>query len=298
MSAKPAISVKGVRFGYTTSRSDACDENCAGDVLCGVSLDVEAGTCMCLMGANGCGKSTLLDCILGTNKPRAGEILIQGEPAESFSPAQLALKLSYVPQVHERSFPYLVEQVVEMGRTAHLGMFGAIGEDDVFAAQNAMDLCGIRHLAKRPYTKLSGGEMQMVMLARALAQGASIVIMDEPTAHLDFRNEVLFLETVERLVRDSGMTVLMATHAPNQAFHLERAGISVFVALMDGGRIVCADSPQNALTEDALRDVFGVSAVLLDGRPNGALDDEMRSIRQIAPIRTVDKHIKGTFDDA
>jgi iron complex transport system ATP-binding protein len=125
----------------------------------------------------------------------------------------------------------------------------------------------------------------MVMLARALAQDTGIILMDEPTAHLDFKNELLFLETVERLVKKRGVTVLMATHGPNQAFHLANAGVSTKVALMDEGVICKQGSPRTVLTEEALRAVFGIEAFLLergaDDKSNGRL------VRQIVPQRTV-----------
>lgn len=274
------LDLEGVRFGYQGS----------GEVLRGVTLSVRRGTCLCLMGVNGCGKSTLIDCVLGASRPAAGRIRIAGHPASSLKPAQMARLVSYVPQVHERSFPYLVEHIVLMGRTAHARGIGAPDFGDAELALRALEQCGIARLAKRPYTSLSGGEMQMVMLARALAQQTELVLMDEPTAHLDFKNELLFLETVERLVEEGGVTVLMATHAPNQAFHLANAGVPTRVALMCGGSIHAEGSPREVLTEETVRDVYGIEARLLVREPQS---EEERLIRQLVPQRTVDRGVAG-----
>lgn len=272
-SAAVMLEVRDVRFGYADG-----DE-----VLAGVTLEVRSGECMCLMGVNGCGKSTLLDCVLGAHRVLSGSIRVQGHDVRQLKPASLARMAAYVPQVHERSFPYEVEHIVLMGRTAHAQGLGAPDEGDAELARDALCACGIEHLAQRPYTSLSGGEMQMVMLARALVQEAPLILMDEPTAHLDFRNELLFLETVQRLVAESHVTVLMATHAPNQAFLLAQAGVPTRVALMHHGRVYREGAPRSVLDVKTLREVFGVHACLLEG-----FDGEGgRPVRQIAPLHTI-----------
>ncbi len=267
------LGVRGLAFGYGEHA-----------VLSGIDLRVSRGTCTCLMGVNGCGKSTLIDCILGENRPHAGEVLVAGRPIADMRPRDAARYVSYVPQVHERSFPYTVEQIVSMGLTAADGGWGSPGPDGLARVDEALDGCGIAHLAQRPYTSLSGGEMQMTLLARALVQDAPLVLMDEPTAHLDFRNELVFLETVERLVLQRGVTVLMATHAPNQAFHLAASGVSTRVAVMDGGRVACEGSPREVLTEEVLARVFGIEARLMEAEPKAAGE---RLLRQIVPVRTI-----------
>lgn len=269
-----------------------------GEILSGASLAVEEGSCLCLMGMNGCGKSTLIDCLLGENKPSSGSIALSGEDALRMSPARKAKLMAYVPQVHERTFPYEVEHIVMMGRTAHAGsLWKPGGTEDRRRVAEALESCGIPHLARRPYTDLSGGEMQMVMLARALVQDAPLVVMDEPTAHLDFRNEMLFLETVERLALRQGTTVLMATHSPNQAFHLASAGVPTRVALMHQGRIHALGSPREVLTEQALQQVFGVYGCLLEyDTPQGSPEHRAlagRPVRQLVPLRTIRAEARG-----
>lgn len=273
------LSVEGVRFGYGDGR----------DVLAGVDLTVRRATLTCLMGVNGCGKSTLLDCVLGERVAWAGSVLVDGFDVRDLRPAQLARLVSYVPQVHERSFPYTVEHVVSMGRTPWTGAGGKLDEEDQAFVERALATCGLDQLATRPYTDLSGGEMQMVMLARALVQDTPLVLMDEPTAHLDFKNELLFLETIEDLVKRENVTVVMATHMPNQAFHLASAGVPTQVALMHEGRVVREGPPRDVLDAAALAHVFGVEAVLME-RAHGPTG---RPIRQIVPTRTIERAGRG-----
>lgn len=242
-----------------------------------ITFDIQKGEILCLMGRNGCGKSTLIDCILGVHTLKKGEVWLEGKRISDFRPQELAKKMAFVPQVHHRSFPYTVYQVVLMGRTAYVGNFGAPDEEDKRIAKRIMEEVGIRHLADRPYTQISGGEMQMVMLARALTQETPFVLMDEPTAHLDLYNEMLFLEIAADFIGKEQKTVLMATHSPNQAFYLEQMGLKVRVALMDRGRLLASGTPETVLTEEMISGVYQVEGRLLtDG-----------CYRQWMPVRTV-----------
>ena len=251
-------------------------------VLDGFSLAVERGQIVCLMGVNGCGKSTFLDCVLGENRPESGSIFIDGRNAIDLRARDRARLVSYVPQMHERMFPYTVEHMVSMGRTAYQDAFSALDDEDRARVDEALAACGIAHLRERPCTALSGGEMQMTLLARALVQDAPLIVLDEPTAHLDFRNELIFLETIERLVAHKGTSVLMATHSPNQAFHLSAAGLDVHVALMERGTAACQGPPDRVLTPQVVRRCFGVEA-----RVVRVGDEGESSMRQIVPLATV-----------
>jgi iron complex transport system ATP-binding protein len=266
-----ALQARDVRFSFG-----------AHEVLRGVSLDLPAASILFLMGVNGCGKTTFIDCILGTNRIGSGSLLVLGDGVESLSPVELARRVAFVPQMHHLSFPYSVRQVVLMGRTAHLGGLGILSAEDQELVDEALELCGIAHLAKRPYTTLSGGEVQMVLLARALAQASPLVVLDEPTAHLDFRNEMVFLETVARLVRERSLSVLMASHAPNQAFYLADSGLDVQVALMQDGVVRRLMAPHETLTVECLREGFGVDALILEASCESA--GRPRRVTQIAPI--------------
>lgn len=249
-------------------------------VLKEITLHLAQGTLCCLMGQNGCGKSTLLDAILGVNVLQKGRILIEGQLVGSYKPEKLARKISYVPQGHNRSFPYKVRQIVLMGRTAYIGGFGSPSEEDKQITKDAMREVGIDHLADRPYTQISGGEMQMVVLARALVQSTPVIIMDEPTAHLDFYNELLFMETVANLVKSKGKTVILATHSPNHAFYFERHQIPVHVALMHEGKIYDEGSPSDVLHAENIKRIYRIEAQIFE-EPSG------KTAKQIIPMKTL-----------
>lgn len=261
-------------------------------VLDHFSLELMQGCVVCLMGVNGCGKSTFLDCVLGENKPNAGSIEIKGSDITAMKAHERAQLLAYVPQKHEQTFPYTVKHLVAMGRMVYQSGFGSTDENDRSLVGEALLTCGIEHLKDRICTELSGGEMQMVLLARALVQDTPLIVLDEPTAHLDFKNELLFLETIESLVIDKNVSVLMATHSPNQAFHLSSAGLDVQVALMSQGKVVKAGKPEDILTPESLRHYFGVLACMAQGWVQSDEEDttgEVTKIQQIVPVGTIAK---------
>ena len=266
---EPVIQVRDAAFSY------------GGPVIFEhVDLDIYPGQVCCLMGVNGCGKTTLIDCILGVHICTSGQILVGGKRVTDLKAAELAREIAYVPQVHDRSFPYLVKDIVLMGRTAHQKGLTAPGANDRRKCEEALERCGIAHLADRPYTQISGGEMQMVLLTRALVQETPVIVMDEPTAHLDYKNEQLFLETVADLVKQRSLGVLIATHSPNQAFAFENTGADTRVALMHDGGIAMLDLPSEVLNETTLVDVYGMEVRIAD------IDlGEDGHARQIVPIR-------------
>ena len=190
-----------------------------------LTLEIKRGEVFCLLGPNGCGKTTLIDCLMALHRPSAGSIDLCGRPLSGYKRHEIAQKVAFVPQIHSPSFPYTVKEVVLMGRTAYTGAFSAPGKKDEEIAIEAIGRVGMLSFADRAYTSLSGGEMKLVLLARALGQESDVIIMDEPTAHLDFRNELLFLETIGELVRKNGISVLIATHSPTHAFYFEGLGI-------------------------------------------------------------------------
>lgn len=266
----PLISVKNLAFAYDKT-----------NIFSNINLELHRGELCCLMGPNGCGKSTLLDCILGIHKTCEGEIEVEGKPLSSYKPLQLARKISYVPQIHDRSFPYQVLQIILMGRSAHMKTFETPSSKDERVALDALTSVGIAHLAERPYTQISGGEMQLVMLARALVQETPMIIMDEPTAHLDYKNELIFMETVAKLIENYGVSVLMATHAPNQAFYFENKQTNVKIALMDRGAMYQMGSPKEVLTETTIREIYHIDSKILTD-----YSDETGTLRQIVPLKS------------
>ena len=173
------LQIENLSFGYQKKK-----------VLKGITFSVERGEVFCIFGPNGCGKTTMLDCILGLNKPDGGTITIEGENAATLSPMEKAQKMAYVSQKSDRTFPYTVLEIVLMGRTAYAGIFSSPGRDDVIIAENALNSVGMLAFKDRIYTTLSGGEAQLVKIARAIAQDTPVIIFDAPTSHLEFRLEL------------------------------------------------------------------------------------------------------------
>lgn len=255
-----------------------------GQVFHDISFQVESGQVFCLLGANGSGKTTLLDCILGINKLQTGSIVMQGIDTQTLQAGRLAKHIAYVPQRHENSFPYTVIEMVKMGRTAYTGRFEAPSQEDKNIAKQALNTVGLLELRHRPFTHLSGGESQMVLIARALAQRTPLIIMDEPTAHLDFRHELIVLETIAQLVREEGLAVVMATHRPNHIFYFENQHIPVHVALIHRKNLLASGSAAQVVTEANMARLYGVKARLLDFQV-----EKDHFIKQMVAIGTLPK---------
>ncbi len=205
-------------------------------VLKEISVSFAAGEIVSLLGPNGSGKTTLLKLLLGLQPPRSGRVELEGRNVSGIPAKQIARRIAYVPQVHRISFGYRVLDVVLMGRLPHKPLFFRYGRDDEQIALEALERLRITHLADRPYTEVSGGERQLVLIARALAQGADIFIMDEPVNGLDYGNQIRLLGRIADLA-DSGFTFIKTTHFPDHALW-----ISDRVVMLDKGRIV-ADGP-------------------------------------------------------
>ncbi len=218
-----------------------------------ISLQVASGEVLCLLGPNGSGKTTLFKTLLGLIRPQGGEVCIGGKPLGQLSRPELARSVAYVPQAHSAQFPYTVLDMVVMGRTAHLGLFAAPNTGDCDKALEALTRLGIRDLANSEYTRISGGQRQLALIARALAQAAPTIVMDEPTASLDFGNQVLVLKEVARLASE-GLGIVLSTHDPDHAF-----AIADRVALLSDGKLIASGAPEVVLSPDRLRKVYGVS---------------------------------------
>ena len=232
-------------------------------VLKGVSFHLAAGEVVSLLGANGAGKSTLLRLLLGLIRPDQGEVTLDGTPIGSIGRRQLAQALAYVPQAHQAPFPYTVEEVVTLGRLAHRGLLQASQWADRQAVQAALQRLGIVHLAQRPYTDISGGERQLALIARALAQGARFLVMDEPVSGLDYGHQMRLLSLLRELARE-GYAIIKSTHHPEHAL----LG-STRVIVLQEGQIRRDDTPERVLTNELLTSLYGVGAdvvILPDGR--------------------------------
>ncbi len=220
-------------------------------VLFDISLTVDSGDVVCLLGANGSGKTTLFKTVLGLIRPFGGKVCVDGQDIATWPRKRLAETFGYVPQAHTPPFAYRVRDVVLMARSVHTGPFSSPGKNDVAIAERALDRLNILRLADEHYTELSGGERQLVLIARALAQEARVLVLDEPTANLDFGNQVRVLRHMKELAQ-SGLGLLITTHSPN--FALLSASR---VALMKHGRIMAIDSAEAALTPAALEAAYG-----------------------------------------
>ncbi|MDR1888229.1 MAG: ABC transporter ATP-binding protein [Zoogloeaceae bacterium] len=227
-------------------------------ILDGISFRLEAGQVLALLGINGAGKSTLLRLVLGLLTPAAGEIRLAGRPLPEWSRRQIARQLAYVPQAHVSLFPYLVRDVVTMGRLPLGSLFRAPAPADRNAALAALHHMGISHLAARPYTEISGGERQLALIARALCQGARFLILDEPATGLDYGHQLRLLERLGQLANE-GYGVLMSTHHPD---HARLA--STRVLLMDKGRIYAEGRPDSVLTPENLQFLYNIPPALLN----------------------------------
>ena len=242
-----SLEARELGFGYPSRRIGS-----------GASFRLAEGEVLCLLGPNGSGKTTLFKTLLGLLPAQAGEVLLDGRPVARMSRQRLARSLAYVPQAHEAYFPFSVLETVLMGRTAHVGLFSTPGPRDADIAARALETLGIDHLADAEYTRISGGERQLTLIARALAQEPRIVVMDEPTANLDFGNQTLVLERVAALAR-AGIGVVMATHDPDHAFLCAHR-----VAMLHEGALSGLGRPEEVITPASLRELYGVDVDVVE----------------------------------
>ena len=226
-----------------------------------LELALGAGEVLCVLGPNGGGKTTLFRTLLGLIAAQEGEVRLDGEALGALERSAVARRVGYVPQGHVAQFAFTVRDVVLMGRTAHVGLFAAPGAADRAAAERAIETLGIGDLAERVVTELSGGERQLTMIARALAQGARALVLDEPTASLDFGNQVRVLREIRRLAAE-GYAVVFSSHDPSQAFLAASR-----VLLLARGGALRQGTPTEVITAENLRQVYGVEVRVtpLDG---------------------------------
>ncbi len=222
-----------------------------------INFSLEAGSVCCLLGANGAGKSTFLKTLLGIQPAIQGTITVGEKPLSALSPKQIASAIAYVPQAHAKPFPFLVEEMVLMGRSADVNWYQTPKAEDRDRAYEALDSLGITRLALRRYTELSGGEKQLVLIARALCQQSQVLIMDEPTASLDFGNQIRVLDHIQTL-KARGMAVLVTTHTPS---HVRL--IADRLALIEKGTGFRSGTVDALFTPQALSGIFNLSEARL-----------------------------------
>lgn len=233
-------------------------------VLRGVSLRVASGCFLGLVGPNGSGKTTLLRIAAGLLKPARGRVLLGGEPVDGMSRMQLARQLAFLPQGANLPTSFTAWELVLMGRTPYISFLGRESPSDVAAAERAMELAGCRELAGRRIGELSGGEQQRVLMARALAQQPKVLLLDEPTAHMDMQHQIAAVELVASLVEE-GMATLGVFHDLNLA-----ARYCHRIALLSRGSLAAEGAPAEVLTQQAISSVFKVKLCLAPHPEGGA----------------------------
>jgi iron complex transport system ATP-binding protein len=240
------VEVRGAGFSYGEHT-----------VFHNLDLDIFRGEVLTVLGPNGCGKSTLLRCIGGALALSRGAVRIDNVDVASLNAGARARKIGFLFQHHVPSFPFQVLDVVAMGRTPHLSLFGAPSAYDATLAEQALEQVGMRHLKDRLYTELSGGELQLVLLARTLVQQPDVILLDEPTAHLDFKNQAQSLKALAALAAQ-GVTMIVTTHDPNHAFLLPGR-----VTLMQPGGVILTGHASQVISDSTLSATYGIDIAVL-----------------------------------
>lgn len=227
-------------------------------VMRDVSLALRPGDCVALLGANGAGKTTLLRALLGFVRPDAGEVRLGGRPILAQNRREIARRVAYVPQAHAPTFPYLVREIVAMARAPAAGWGPGLGDADEAAIDRALARLGLTAFAERSYAALSGGERQAVLVARALAQGAQTLLMDEPTSSLDLGQQARLMKLLGDLAAE-GHAILMSTHQPELALRWFNRAI-----LLHDGEVLGDGTPREILTPEALTRLYAVDVRLVE----------------------------------
>ncbi len=243
------LTASNLAFAYSSER----------EILTSVSLTLSSGQLMFVLGANGTGKTTLLECMSGLRLPLRGCVTVDGQDLHHLPIRARAQHIGLVPQMHEPVFAFTVEQAVLMGRAPHMGLFGRPSAQDHQAVQQSIEAVGIQHLSQRPYTKISGGERQLALIARGLAQGAHCLLMDEPVAHLDPHHQHEVLSIVRQLA-DEGFSFMVSSHLPNHALLY-----GDWVAFLTEGCAAIQGVPAVTITEQSLNQAYEMEFEIVEG---------------------------------
>ncbi|MDD2252096.1 MAG: ABC transporter ATP-binding protein, partial [Dehalococcoidales bacterium] len=237
------LQVNNLSFSYHSDRKIFHD----------VNFSLDHGEVLSILGTNGAGKSTLLNCIANLYHPDSGEILLSGEPMAKMNLRDVAQKIGYVPQIHMPAYAYTVREFVVMGRTPYIGSFATPKAADYKIADEALERMKITHLREKPYTEISGGERQQVLLARVIAQKPRLILLDEPTAHLDYGNQYRVVQMIRQLAEE-GYALIMTTHNPEHAIILNGK-----VAILNCKGVLGVGHAAETLSAETLSKLYGLS---------------------------------------
>ena len=273
------LEARGIHFSYTPDKP----------VLQDVSFDLEPGELLFILGRNGSGKTTLLSCLNGIFSPTSGEVLLDGRAIGSYNAVERARKIGLIPQLHTPTFTYSVREMVLMGRSPHLNLLGTPGKEDQAVVDEALETVGLVDLQHRPYTQLSGGEQQLVLIARGLAQKCDILLMDEPSAHLDISNQYQVLEMIDQLSKQ-GLSFIISSHSPNNALAYAKR-----VLLLQKGRVMAYGELEETLTEPLLSAAYGLKTEVIYKKENGTTTP--RAILPRRPLAVSPETLKDPDSD-
>jgi len=243
------IEVNNISFSYNHGNRNIFEN---------ISFSISKGDVLCILGPNGTGKTTLLKCLNGLQDVDNGKILLNGKNLNSLSFSEISKLVGYIPQGHISTFPFSVIDVVLMGRSPYISLTDSPTEEDFKIAEKSLKNLGILDMKDRAYTTLSGGEKQLVFLARVLTQEPDLLILDEPTSHLDFGNQIRLLELIENLSKN-GLTIIMSSHFPDHTF----LGSSK-VAIMKNKNFIALGNPFNVVTRDNLKKAYNIDTELIE----------------------------------
>lgn len=235
------IEIEDISFSYTKNKN----------TLYNMTFDVSEGDICCILGKNASGKTTLVKCICKLLEPSKGKIYYNGNDISKMDRKTISRKLAFIPQEHRLSFNYNVIDVVLMGRYPHRKLFNKVNKKDLDIVFKNLCMLNIEHLSYKNYNELSGGEKQLVLIARALTQEPEVFILDEPTSHLDFKNQHLIMNKINKIACINKISIILTMHDPNLALKYCNKFISIKT-----GRIISVDYGINSLDESKLKDIY------------------------------------------
>ncbi|QDF29737.1 ABC transporter ATP-binding protein [Halarcobacter anaerophilus] len=228
------------------------------EILKGISFEINSSDIVSILGPNGCGKTTLLKIMLGFLKPSQGKVYFGGKDISKIKPKHFFQRVAYIPQIHDGAFGYLVKDVVLMGRMPYKSIFSNFNKEDKKITLNALEVMGIEHLKDEIYTTLSGGQRQLVLIARAIAQQADIFIMDEPVNGLDFGNQYKLLNKIKELSKKD-LTFIKTSHYPDHVFFVSNEAI-----FLDKGKILEKGNPETIIREENIKKVYKIESKIIN----------------------------------